>query len=218
MSYCQNNYVSLPFVEIEVRLGTIVTNENNTYFDNNLDKLHFQQINTALMLEGVWQSIEELSTVEYYYSGNSGNSGGKKSESIRLIENKNNNSVSMKENIISNTIQLKNSPFDIRFSINQEFSLNSYLKSFDKNNCLVRNKTRKSYISDNFKYDLTYVIQTDNNIQKEKYEIEIELIANSETLTWDNKYINEFLECKIYDLIKIVEDVNRDSVKIKLFD
>ena len=114
MSYCHNNYISLPFVEIEVRLGTIVTNENNTYFDNNLDKLHFQQINTALMLQGVWQSIEELSTVEYYYSGNS---GGKKSESIRLIENKNNNSVSMKENIISNTIQLKNSPFDIRFSI-----------------------------------------------------------------------------------------------------
>jgi hypothetical protein len=212
----QSNYTSLPFVEIEVRLGTIVTNENTSYFDNNIDKLHFKQINTALMLQGVWKSIEEISTIEYYYSGNSG--GSKKSESIRLIENKNNSSVSMKENIISNTIQLKNSPFDIRFSINQEFSLNSYIKSFNKKECLIRNKMRKSYISDNFKYDLTYVIQTDNNIQKEKYEIEIELLINSETLTWDNKYINDFLECKMYDLIKIVENVNRDSVKIKLFD
>jgi hypothetical protein len=206
------SYTSIPFVEIEIRLGTLVTvDSNKNYFDNNIDKLHFQQINTSLMLQGEWKSIEEISTVEYYLNSN-------KKESIRLIENKNKESLNMKENIISNTIQLKNSPFDIRFSINQEFSLNSYIKSFDKSNCLIRNKTRKSYISDNFKYDLTYVIQTDNNIQKEKYEIEIELIPNSETLTWDNKYINDFLECKIYDLIKIVENVNRDSVKIKLFE
>ena len=212
MSYCQNNYVSLPFVEIEVRLGTIVTNENNTYFDNNLDKLYFQQINTALMLEGVWQSIEELSTVEYYYSGNSGNSGGKKSESIRLIENKNNNSVSMKENIISNTIQLFNSPFDIRFSVNQEFIITD--NSFNKNDTFMRKKARKSFISENFKYDLTVVVEINNNIEKEKYEIEIELLQNNQTMKWSKEYINDFLECKVYDLINIVEKIEKKVINL----
>jgi hypothetical protein len=209
MSY---EYLTLPFVEVEVRLGTFVKNEsNNGYFDNNIDKIYFQQINTSLVLNGVWKSIEETNTVEYYMNS-------EKKDKIRLIENKNKTSVSMKENIISNTIQSKSSPFDVRFSVNQEFSLNSYIKSFDKKNCLVRNKSRRSYISDNFKYDLTYVIQTDNNIEKEKYEIEIELIPNSETLMWDKKYVNDFLECKVYDLIKIVEQIDRDSFKLNLIN
>jgi hypothetical protein len=209
MSY---EYLTLPFVEVEVRLGTFVKNEsNNGYFDNNIDKIYFQQINTSLVLNGVWKSIEETNTVEYYMNS-------EKKDKIRLIENKNKTSVSMKENLISNTIQSKSSPFDVRFSVNQEFSLNSYIKSFDKKNCLVRNKSRRSYISDNFKYDLTYVIQTDNNIEKEKYEIEIELIPNSETLMWDKKYVNDFLECKVYDLIKIVEQIDRDSFKLNLIN
>jgi hypothetical protein len=209
MSY---EYLTLPFVEVEVRLGTFVKNEsNNGYFDNNIDKIYFQQINTSLVLNGVWKSIEETNTVEYYMNS-------EKKDKIRLIENKNKTSVSMKENIISNTIQSKSSPFDVRFSVNQEFSLNSYIKSFDKKNCLVRNKSRRSYISDNFKYDLTYVIQTDNNIEKEKYEIEIELIPNSETLMWDKNYVNDFLECKVYDLIKIVEQIDRDSFKLNLIN
>ena len=206
MDTCE--YLLLPFVEIEVRLGTFVTTNNSSgYFDNNIDKNYFQQIYNSLQL-GTWKSIEETYTEEYYMNS-------EKKEKIRLI---NNTSVIMKENIMSNTIQLKNSPFDIRFSINQEFSLNSYIKSFDKKNCLIRNKTRKSYIADNFKYDLTYVIQIDNNIKKEKYEIEIELLMNKETLTWSNKYINDFLECKIYDLIKIVENVDRNLIKLKLIN
>jgi len=213
MDTCE--YLLLPFVEIEVRLGTFVTtnstnnstNNSSGYFDNNIDKNYFQQIYNSLQL-GTWKSIEETYTEEYYMNS-------EKKEKIRLI---NNTSVIMKENIMSNTIQLKNSPFDIRFSINQEFSLNSYIKSFDKKNCLIRNKTRKSYIADNFKYDLTYVIQIDNNIKKEKYEIEIELLMNKETLTWSNKYINDFLECKIYDLIKIVENVDRNLIKLKLIN
>jgi hypothetical protein len=205
-------YLSIPFVEVEVRLGTFVKNESNHgYFDNNIDKIYFQQINTSLLLNGIWKNIEETNSIEYYLNSD-------KKEKIRLIENKNKTSVSIKENIISNTIQLNNSPFDVRYSVNQEFSLNSYVKSFDKKNCLIRNKTRKSYISDNFKYDLTYVIQTDNNIQKEKFEIEIELIPNSETLTWDKKYVNDFIECKIYDLIKIVEPIDRESFKLKLIN
>ena len=75
---------------------------------------------------------------------------------------------------------------------------------------------RKSYISDNFKYDLTFVIQSVNNVKTERYEIEIELLQNDETITWTKEYFNDFLECKIYDLINIVEPIKRESFKINI--
>ena len=73
---------------------------------------------------------------------------------------------------------------------------------------------RKSFISDNFKYDLTYVVQISNNIKKEKYELEIELLQNEETINWTSEYSIEFLECKIYDLVNIIEPVDRKLIKL----
>ena len=74
----------------------------------------------------------------------------------------------------------------------------------------------KTFFDHNYKYDLTEVNQTVNNVNKVKYEIEIELLVNSETLTWTPEYINDFLECKIYDLVNIVEPIDRSNFKIKL--
>ena len=129
----------------------------------------------------------------------------------------NDSEIIMKENVITKNIQLKNSPFDIRYSINQEFSLNSYIDSFSKNaSNIIRTKSRRSYIGDTFKYDLTIVNEKQNNINKDKYEIEIELLSNEITMTWGNEYINKFLECKIYDLINIVEPLERNKFNINL--
>jgi hypothetical protein len=69
----------------------------------------------------------------------------------------------------------------------------------------------------NYRYDLTNVTEIDNGVTKQKYEIEIELLVNKETLKWSDDYINDFIECKIYDLINIVEPIERDTFKIKFF-
>jgi len=122
----------------------------------------------------------------------------------------------LKENICTEDFQMNSSPFDIRYSINQEFKLDSQISSFIKTDCLVRTKTRKSFVSDNFCYDLTIVNENKDGVMKTKYEIEIELLVNKETLTWKSCYINDFLECKIYDLINIVEPIPREKFKIKL--
>ena len=127
------------------------------------------------------------------------------------------NTLMMKENILNKTFSLNFSPFDIRLSINQEFSLNTYIHSFSKIDSIIRKKDRTSFISDNHRYDLTIVNETINNITKQKYEIEIEILINNETLTWSNDYINDFIECKIYDLVNIVEPMEREKFKIKLF-
>jgi hypothetical protein len=189
----------LPFVEIEIRLGTI----NKNSFDSCIDRKYFEQIKKTLE-NGTWTLIENINTVEYISN---------QEVSLKLI---NNESIIMKENVITKNIQINNSPFDIRYSVNQEFTLNSYINSFSKINNIIRTKSRRSYISDNFKYDLTIVNEKKNNINKDKYEIEIELLVNKETLTWTNEYLNDFLECKIYDLINIVEPLERNKFNIKI--
>jgi len=194
-----DSYLLLPFVEIEIRLGTL-TNK----FDTGIDSKYFQQILVNLEAEK-WVSVSELETKEYLQSDK------------RLIVKKNNEvSLIMKENVFKNTIQLKNSPFDIRFSVNQEFSLNSYIQSFDKKDAVIRLKKRKTFTSENFKYDLSEVSETINGITKNKFEIEIELLVTKETLKWDSNYIHDFLVCKIYDLINIVEPMDSKDLKIKL--
>ena len=108
------------------------------------------------------------------------------------------------------------SPFDIRFSVNQEFRLDSQLKTFSKTDCVIRNKSRKSFISQDFRYDLTIVNENIEGVVKTKYEIEIELLVTKNTITWKTCYINDFLECKVYDLVNIVEPIEREKFKLKL--
>jgi hypothetical protein len=194
------HYLLLPFVEFEIRLGTL-----SKKFDTSLDKNYFTKIRDSLNLSKEnFNNIEILSTKEYI------------NNNLKLIINNKNTKLIMKENVLTKTFVLNNSPFDIRFSVNQEFKLDSYIDSFSKETETIRKKERTSYISDNYRYDLTVVDETINNITKEKYEIEIELLVNKETLTWSNDYINDFIECKIYDLINIVEPMEREKFKIKL--
>jgi len=208
-------YLKYPFVEIEVRLGTVSNRPNGgTIFDSCIDKLHFQKINTEL-LKVPWKSVMDTCTVEYCSSSKDSNGGSTGNiTNTKLIESGGKKILMCKENIISKTIQLGNSPFDIKLSVNQELLLNNYIDSFSKEDCVIRDKMRKSFISDNFRYDLTFVVQSINNIKKEKYELEIELLQNEETITWTSEYSLEFLECKIYDLVNIIEPVDRKSFKL----
>jgi hypothetical protein len=201
-------YLVLPFVEIEVRLGTIGKNK----FDPSVDRKYFEKIKESLE-SGEWNCISNKNTVEYIKSSENKSNlklitdVSEKSKEIKLI---------LKENINNEDFQINSSPFDIRYSINQEFNLNSQINSFSKTDAVIRNKSRKSFISDNFCYDLTIVNENIDGVTKTKYEIEIELLINKNTLTWKPSYVNDFLECKIYDLINIVEPISREKFKIKL--
>ena len=202
-------YFLLPFVEIEIRLGTL-----SKSFDSSIDKKYFHEIKKDLEnAKNNFKNIEIKNTTEYINKNIKLISQTATSKEVAVCKD----SLMMKENIINKTFSLSNSPFDIRLSINQEFSLNSYLYSFSKNNNIIRKKERTSFIDTHYRYDLTAVTETNNGISKQKYEIEIELIVNKETLTWSNDYINDFIECKIYDLINIVEPIERESFKINFF-
>lgn len=200
-------FLFMPFVEIEIRLGTILSNKR---FDSNVDKKYFDKILSHLESYQNWKEVIVINTSEYinnntkYIKEDSGHG------TIMVVQ---------KDNIFKKDISDVHSPFDIRISINQEFNLKSQVDVL-KNNISgsdMRIKSRKSFITDNFKYDLTVVTEIVNNIKKEKYEIEIEMIINKYTLTFNKQYLNDFLECKIYDLIHIVEPIERDKIKLELF-
>ena len=188
-------FMVLPFVEIEIRLGTL-----GKTFDSSIDRKYFEKIKERLET-GEWESIINKNTIEYCKKNN------------KLITENDNSFLMLKENLLKEDFQINTSPFDIRYSINQEFKITA---PFDKEESIIRQKTRKSFINENFRYDLTIVNEISNNINKTKYEIEIELIINNININWTPGYINDFLECKIYDLINIVEPLERDKFKIRL--
>jgi len=194
-----NEYLLLPFVEIEIRLGTV----NGKTFDSSIDKKYFEKIIETLN-SGTWKEVLEISSTEYIH------------DNVKLINQVNSTKVIMKESVVKTTHSFPSSPFDFRFAVNQEFKLDSYITSINKKDSVIRSKNRKSFVSDNFRYDLTIVNQKANNINTTKHEVEIELLVNPETLTWTSGYINDFLECKIYDLINIVEPIERNEFKVKL--
>ena len=190
-----NNLLLIPGVEIELRVGLI---NNNLSFDSSIDKAYFEKINTSLLSYPEWESVEEIHTTDYLYSVD-------KNKKIRIsVDSLNNKKSIIKENIITKNISLKNSPFDVRFSVNQELNNSLNNEIIDKNN-LTRQKARRIFKNKNFNYDLTNVIETKNNVKKEKFELEIELNINEETLEWSDEYIIDFLICKLNDLINIIE-------------
>ena len=194
-------YLTLPFVELEVRLGTF----NGKKFDSSIDKKYFEKIKDVLET-GEWKNIINIETSEHI------------SDTLRLIKNKKTkDTLILKENILTKTEQIKSSPFDIRYSINQEFSLNSMVNTFNSEK-IIRNKSSRSFISDTFKYELTIVNEKKNGINILKHEVELEVFVNKETLKWSDKYYFDFLEYKIYDLVNIVEPMDRDKFKTSILN
>jgi hypothetical protein len=189
-------YMVVPFVEIEVRFGTL-----GKTFDSSIDKKYFEKIRDHLET-GDWKQVTNTNTIEHCKNN------------LKLITDKTSYIV-MKENVFKEDFQLQKYPFDVRYAVNQEFILKN-TDSFDKDDTCVRNKCRKSFISDNFRYDLTIVNEVQNTVTKTKYEIEIELLINNDTVLWNKEYVNDFLECKIYDLFTIVEPITRNEFTLKL--
>jgi hypothetical protein len=187
-------FVLLPQVEIEVRLGT-----NGKTFDSNINKDYFLKILHDLEAYNHWESVEIVNTVDYIHKNKKLTVHSDQTETLIL-----------KENVKKNELNVNNIPFDIRFSVNQEWNINSQIQTFNKSGALVRKKSRKSFYGPFFRYDLTYVVETNNSINKEKYEIEVELridqiVTKDHLSTWTNDYINDFFKCKILDLVKLVE-------------
>jgi len=198
------NHLLLPFVEIEVRFGTI----NNNCFDSSIDKNYFNKL-LGILEKNSWVSTDLKNTNEYFVE---------RSKKL-IIYTDGSKKVILKEKVKTVDIICPNNPFDIRLSINQEFNLNSQVDRFTKQvesgTVLgLRKKNRKSFIDTHFRYDLTCVEEIIDNVSKEKFELELEIIVNNENIHWTTDYLIEFIRCKVYDIVNIIEPIPWDQFKL----
>lgn len=202
----QVNYLLLPFVEIEVRFGTI----NNNRFDSNIDKKYFNKL-LSVLEKNSWVCTELKNTNEYFVD---------QSKKL-IIDTDNSKKVIIKEKVKTVDISCYDNPFDIRLTVNQEFNLNSQAEQVAKKIESgtvpgLRKKNRKSFIDTHFRYDLTCVEEIIDNIVREKFELELEIIINNENIHWTKDYLVEFIRCKIYDIFNIIETTPFDEFKLNI--
>ena len=190
-------YFTVPGIEIELRFGSFSKNFENgkDYFDNNIDKNYFEKILHSFENYKEWQNVFVDNSVEYINTNNK-----------KIITREYGNNIIKKNKIYKKDSILKNIPFDVRFSINQELNNNIIQNSDNNETVLIRKKSRKSFEDHNYRYDLSYVTEIKNNISKDKCEIELEILINNETLEWNNEYLNDFIICKVQDIINILEE------------
>lgn len=141
------NVQFLPYIELEFRLGSL-----NKTFDTNIGLERYTKIKNALDAYKNWTSTETANITDTFYN------------SIRHSLNKNTNEtlVIQKKKLRHELLKLKN--FDVKMSLCQEKPkvLENTHATFQ------REKTRISYITNNWKIDLTII---DNS---KAYECELE--------------------------------------------
>jgi hypothetical protein len=198
------SYFTVPGIEIELRFGSFSKNFENgkEYFDNNVDKNYFEKILHSFENYKEWQNIFVDNSIEYITTNNK-----------KIIKKESGHNIIKKNKIYKKDSILKNIPFDVRFSINQELNNNIIDNKENNQTILIRKKSRKSFEDHNYRYDLSYVNEIKNNITKDKYEIELEILINNNTLEWNNDYLNDFIICKVQDIINILEEKDTDIQK-----
>lgn len=194
-------YFTVPGIEIELRFGSFSKNFENgkDYFDNSIDKNYFEKILHSFENYKEWKNMFVDNSVEYITTNNK-----------KTITREYGNNIIKKNKIYKKDSVLKNIPFDVRFSINQELNNNIINNKENNETVLIRKKSRKSFEDHNYRYDLSYVTEIKNNISKDKCEIELEILINNETLEWSDEYLNDFIICKVQDIINIIEE--KDTV------
>ncbi len=119
-----------------------------------------------------------------------------------------------------NTIDFRfeNTPFDIRISVAKETKLKKFGNSVSS-----RTKKRTSFTYKHLRFDFTEIKYCENQINKIKYEIEIEIISklndiNIKDFKNDYKicYIIHDILLKIKDFSNICEKINEEKCKFIL--
>jgi hypothetical protein len=199
------NNIYLPNVEIEARLGSINLNK----FDSSVDETIWNRILNVL---GAWNGWEKVETTkkEIYI-----NDSIKKN--YRTVVNSCGDDIfEKKEKLVNNNYSCKNSPWDVRFSVSQEFKLSTKIVlNPDHPSTLTRIKTTKSFYHKFWRYDLSVITQKINNCEKKLYELEIELWNMKDAIKAQPIYLAKDLICKIQDIINIVEKTNKPVELIK---
>jgi len=158
-------YKEDPHIEFETRLGKF----NGKMFDTNVGKESFDRVMIGLQKYMGWEKIIGMEQTVFY----------RESDSVRFtIDEANGDETLIRKERIKNEDfkNMKETPFDIRFSVSKEIPLND-----DTNRDMDKKKTKKrvSFIRKNLSIDMTICIGDPHDMDAEEsvsYQIEFEII------------------------------------------
>ena len=173
-------------IEMEFRFGKF----NGKMFDTNVGKQTFDIIYEGLSQYNQWENIVTTETEVFYRT----------KDKVRLVVNEDTGD----ESIINKTLvknedfkKIKNTPFDVRFSISKESPYTNNDKEMDKK----KTKNRTSFIRKNLSIDMTIVkgdaVNDPDSEEPCVYQVEMEII-DPKKITNKNELFN--LVHKVKDL------------------
>jgi len=178
-------------VEMELRFGKI----HNKKFEPSIPSASYERIIKGLEKYKEWEKIIKTDTSVYY----------KKDKRIIVDDITGDQTIMIKKNIRHINHDLDNSPFDVRFSISTENTVEEEEGKDDDVMDHVRIKSRKSFIRENLSIDITKVSGEPTDIDDEeesKYEIEFEIV--DPTLITDSPTLFNIIY-KIRDVLKLLD-------------
>ena len=173
-------------VEFEIRLGKM----NAGSFDTDIGEEKFNKILRGLEKYKGWEDTKESNTSVYY-----------KDKLRTTVDDKTEESTTIfKKPITKKNFSLKDSPYDMRFSVAKEIPCDPSDEEMEG----VRTKHRKSFIRKNLSIDMTVVTgdPTDLDCEEEaRYEVELEIIDPTKVNNRDTLYNIIY---KVFDVLAII--------------
>jgi hypothetical protein len=181
------DYKNIKNVEIEFRIGVI---ESGIFRPGLLSEDFFNKIKKLLDSNPNWTYKHSNTTEEHINDG---------IVQVGRIKTK-------KTKMYTCDFSFENTPYDFRVSVSEENRTTEKMKPGG----VIRHKKRDSYTHEDYRFDLTYVIQEDNGVSIKQYEFEIELL-NLENDT-SNVYRAHSALLKLRDIINNIETIPGEAV------
>ena len=188
-----DKYQNEEFVEMEFRLGKF----NGSFFDVDVGIQNYNRILQGLKMYSGWEKVIS-SKMEVYY---------RDSDNLRIsIDENTDETINVKKERVhtENFNNLKNTPYDIRFSVSKEIPLGENFEC-DGDMDKKKMKERVSFVRKNLSIDVTKCTGGSDDIDEENestYQIEFEIVVPKNV-----KNIDELFNIiyKIKDVFKLLE-------------
>ena len=163
-----DKYQNEEFVEMEFRLGKF----NGSFFDVDVGIQNYNRILRGLKMHSGWEKVIS-SKMEVYY---------RDSDNLRIsIDENTDETINVKKERVhtENFNNIKNTPYDVRFSVSKEIPLS---ENFECNGDMDKKKMKErvSFVRKNLSIDVTKCTGGTDDIDEENestYQIEFEIVV-----------------------------------------
>ena len=196
-------FITVENVEMEARLGYMYDEGFETCVGQDFHSL----ISIAVATGEEWEEVSVSETIDKFADG------------CRLTEDEDGGlSCIKKEKLLTKDFTFASSPFDVRISFAREKPIDPESFQYDRV-VYEKRKKRTSYVyvskdtGVKYHFDLTHVTFSDKGLDKNQYQVEIELegVTSEIVAQFGAKYILHSWFLKINDLVDMVEKIPKEA-------